>query len=62
MARDWKRIVAVVNANHELLKRKPRRLKIGFQMTPAGILNAYREGDLTFKQAVHHLEKWKKRK
>jgi hypothetical protein len=56
---DWCARVEEANKSHSLLKRKPRKFKAGFQFCPGGILNAYREGDLTFKQAVRQLEKWK---
>jgi hypothetical protein len=36
--------------------RHPER-KIGFQNSYGGVLNAYREGDITFKQAVRHLNR-----
>ncbi len=56
--RDWKALVAAVNELHALVQRKPRSERNGFQLSPGGILNAYREGDVTFKQAVKHLENW----
>jgi len=59
-ATKWDGVIAMVDAGLQILKRKPRRLKIGYQCSPGGILNAYREGDLTFKQAVQALKKWKR--
>lgn len=61
MARNWKALVEQANDISSLLRRKPQRHKIGYQCSPSGILNAYREGDLTFKQAVRELERWKAR-
>ena len=59
---DWQGIVKIVNTLVPKLRRKPRSLKIGYSASPGGILNAYREGDLTFKQAVKELERWHRRK
>jgi hypothetical protein len=42
------------------LQKKPK--KIGYQSSPGDILNAYREGDITFEEAVKELEAWKFRK
>jgi len=57
---DWRGIVVGVNVLMRVLKNKPTYLKIGYLLHPSGILNAYREGDLTFNQAVKELERWKK--
>ncbi|MDD5217889.1 MAG: hypothetical protein PHS88_07275 [Candidatus Omnitrophica bacterium] len=59
--RDWKALTVALNELHSLLQQKPRREKCGFQGSPGGILNAYREGDVTFEQAVRHLKGWAKR-
>jgi len=56
----WAGIVAAVNTLHKMLRKKPKQLRIGHWMTPGSILNSYREGDLSFKQAVKELENWKK--
>ena len=61
MKRNWTALIEEINKKHALLKRKPRRLKLGYQISPEGILNAFREGDLTFKQAADSLRRWKKR-
>jgi hypothetical protein len=58
---DWTSVVATANAINEKLKRKPRSLTIGYTDCPNGILNAYREGDLTFKQAVKAIQRWHRR-
>jgi hypothetical protein len=58
----WQGIVCGVNALMHILKRKPRKFKLGLICNPGGILNAYREGDLTFDQATKELEAWKDRK
>lgn len=54
---DWGDVIAQVAEGLELLRNKPAGLKIGFQHTPGGILNAYREGDLNFREAVVEMEK-----
>lgn len=56
---DWEQMTKEVYALIARLRRKP--LKLGYQCFPGGILNAYREGDLTFKGAVKALENWKDR-
>lgn len=33
--------------------------KLGFWNSPGSILNAYREGDLSFNEAVEQLKAWK---
>ncbi|TAL49269.1 hypothetical protein EPN83_01890 [Patescibacteria group bacterium] len=56
---DWEKVVEQVNAGIKKLQRKPKSLKKGFTLHPGSILNAYREGDLTFRQAVRALDRWK---
>lgn len=53
---DWDELVNQVNDLHGMLAEKPRQLRIGYQCSPGGILNAYREGDLTFNEAVKEIE------
>ncbi len=55
----WKGIIFAVNALMSILKRKPKSLRLGYQASAGGILNAYREGDLDFDQAVRALDKWR---
>ena len=55
----WKAIVATANSLRGILDLKPQKLKTGYQLSPGGILNAYREGDLKFQEAVKALERWK---
>jgi len=50
--------VTAVNELHGVLQEKPDDKKLPFQRSPGGILNAYREGDLSFDDAVMHLEDW----
>ena len=55
----WDSIIAQVNRLRKELDNKPDIFKVEYQVNPGGILNAYREGDLTFKEAVEALENWK---
>lgn len=50
---DWELEVNKLNEIHRELQSKPR--KKGFQLSPGGILNAYREGDLSFNDACNML-------
>ena len=45
-------------ALHQRLEEKPDSEKMGYACCPGGILNAYREADITFKQAVKAIEEW----
>lgn len=38
------------------LKEAHPDLQIGYQLSPGGILNAYREGDIDFETAVHRIK------
>jgi hypothetical protein len=55
----FKGMVEQANATAKILRNKPQELKIGYTLCAGGILNAYREGDLNFEEAVVELEKWK---
>ena len=57
---DWEQMEKEVAALIARLRRKPQ--KLGYQCSPGGILNAYREGDITINKAVKELERWKDRK
>jgi hypothetical protein len=57
---DWENLLLVVNEGVRKLNRKPRYMRNSCWMNPGSILQAYREGDLTFHQAVKALKKWKK--
>lgn len=54
---DWEQMTKEVAALIARLRRKPN--KLGYQCHPGSILNAYREGDITFNKAVKELERWK---
>lgn len=41
-----------LNALHAELQRKPDDLKLGYTFSAGGILNAYREGDIVFGDAI----------
>jgi hypothetical protein len=57
---DWQQMIQEVNALNRRLQKKPRELKLGYQCSSGGILNAYREGNLTFRGAVAALKRWRK--
>jgi len=50
-------VVSVANSISELrqIKRNNPGLALGYSLSYGGILNAYREGDISFKEAVHEL-------
>lgn len=56
----WDPAVKHVRECLKRLTRKPKTLKLGYRLHPGAILNAYTEGDLTFKQAVKALECWRR--
>ena len=47
---------ANLNAIHNEIQNAPNEFKMGFQVSPGGILNAYREGDIDFKTAIKYLK------
>lgn len=57
---DWDCMAKEVISLIRRLQKKPREMRLGYQRSPGGIINAYREGDITFKKAVLELERWKK--
>ena len=48
---EWSELVARLNMLRKRLDEKPRELRMGYPLQPGGILNAYREGDLSFDEA-----------
>jgi hypothetical protein len=48
----WDALVDQANALRRQLDSKPRALRVGYTLHPGSILNAYREGDVTFAEAV----------
>ena len=58
MEKSWEFFVNAANNIRQALDYKPSECKIGYQCSPGGILNAYREGDLDFQEAYNALEKW----
>jgi|GEM_PF-5288056 len=58
---EWLGLVEAANAISGILKRKPKVLRKGFGLHPGGILNAFREGDVSFRQAVKQLHVWHRR-
>jgi hypothetical protein len=53
---DWEAMKEEVTALVLRLQQKPDKLKLGFQVSAEGILNAYREGDISFADAADLLE------
>ena len=57
---DWDEMSKEVLNLIKRLRKKPKSKKLAYQISPAGILNAFCEGDLTFAQAKKELGKhWK---
>jgi len=52
----WNTLVSHVNELRCMLDAKPRHLRLGYHASLGGILNAYREGDLSFSAAVEALQ------
>ncbi len=57
----WEQVVSAANVIRKLLNGKPPDLRIQYRLEPGSILNAYREGDLSFDQAVNALKIWAER-
>lgn len=51
----WRNLVEQANKIRDCLDEKPDELKRGYTISFEGILNAYREGDLTFEEAKQKL-------
>lgn len=56
---DWAQMIEEVRALISRLRDKPQDLRLGYQLSPGGILNAYTEGDIDFEKAVQELTKQK---
>jgi hypothetical protein len=54
----WNSMLNELNELHTRLEQKPDSEKMGYACCPGGILNAYREADITFAQAVKAIEDW----
>ncbi len=54
----WEQMRNQLNELHKKLQQKPDSEKMGYAVCPGGILNAYRECDITFQQAVRAIEEW----
>ena len=53
---DYQSFVNAANSIRKVLDFKPDDQKIGYQVSPGGIINAYREGDLNFIEATKEIE------
>lgn len=52
----WEAMRTEINDLHKNLAQNPDSEKMGFSLSPGGILNAYRECDISFDRAVELLE------
>jgi hypothetical protein len=59
---EWYGLVRAANSLQMVLAKKPGHLKAGISYHPGSILNAYREGDVTFEEGVKLLTEWKEMK
>lgn len=57
MSKEWEEKVEQLNKLHKELQQKPPSEKKGYSLHPGGILNAYREGDLSFDEAILELQR-----
>lgn len=57
MANEWEEKRSLINELHRQLSEKPESEKKGYALHPGGILNAYREADVTFKEALDALQR-----
>lgn len=55
---NWNAMRREMNDLHKRISQKPDSEKMGFAVCPGGILNAYREGDVSFNDAVAALNEW----
>lgn len=55
---DWNVKRRQVGEMVKQLQSKPESERMGYAVCPGGFLNAYREGDLSFSDAVAAIEKW----
>lgn len=55
-AKEWFDMRKEINDLHGLLLQKPDSERMGYIISPGGILNAYREADISFDIAVKQIE------
>jgi len=58
MTTSWDQKRKQINRLLKELQRKPANEMLGHWRTPESILNAYREGDLLFPDALQELKEW----
>ncbi len=56
---DWEEMKKEVIALIKRLQQKPEEERRDFDLEPGSILNTYREGDLTFGNAVAKIKEWR---
>ena len=53
---NYRAVRKKLNVLHKILQEAPDEEKLGYQLSVASILNAYREGDISFVKAYELLE------
>lgn len=54
----WNLMRNEINNLHKKLLQKPASERMGYPLVAGGILNAYREGDVSFDDAIEQLKEW----
>jgi hypothetical protein len=57
VANEWEEKRSLINELHRQLQEKPDSEKQGYSLHPGGILNAYREADISFQEALDALQR-----
>lgn len=57
MSNKWEEKREELNKLHAELQQKPDSEKRGYSLCPGGILNAYREADISFNEAIDALQR-----
>lgn len=55
---QWARLVEKANRIRKNLDAKPKEIRLGTSLSPGSILNAYREGDMSFDEAVTAINRY----
>jgi hypothetical protein len=57
MSNEWEEKRKQLNELHQELQKKPDSEKRGYSLSPGAILNAYREADISYAEAVDALQR-----
>lgn len=57
MSNEWEEKRRKLNVLHAELRHKPESEKMGYSLSPGGILNAHREADISFGEAEDALQR-----